>query len=614
MIHFRQITNADEILALSDYYTLAVQGNPELSSADGISSVSMMHVLDGEIINQAVVPIDRDAEEDSAYSEGKVASGLSRLLIGSSVIAEPTYLSLLRAFLDRFGYEGEIAILPAAKLCRAVFPDLKAETPEQIALELGLEVNEPDAAIRSVTVLDALFRICRREMGGAVPEPSESVGSPAPEPVKSRQELQKEAPAKKRISTKKLRRMSEDIWKTSPWIFVAIAAVVLILVVVLILPKKQEAAVDRNEAPVNYLVLSWNETGKYGTKPRSGSGASDAVQFRIPYGVYNILNNNSIPVEVEIIKEGADLAKLKESDAEIETASELSAGNSGGEEEDNTGKSEYMKVTIRPNSSRQVTVDEEQYLTLSENAENLVFFYLSPVPDEPVSDTTGQVSAMQTVVYAYVKGTEVRFRKAPSLEGQVIDSLNNGQQVQVLAVTGEWTHVQVGDQKGYIFSQYLTSEDPDAVKKPETEQTASEDPAAASAAKPAASAAPSASTAPAASPSPTPTPTPTAASKPAASSSSSSAAGSADRPSNAIEDSPLANASLSSSSQQTASSADDDVIVSASGPTGDAGAVQATVATPAVSVSEDPNKPKDPSQIPVPANEYPTSEEPTAVE
>ena len=95
------------------------------------------------------------------------------------------------------------------------------------------------------------------------------------------------------------------------------------------------------------------------------------------------------------------------------------------------------KKSLRPNSSRQVTVDEGQYLTLSENAENLVLFYLSPVPDEPVSDTTGQVSAMQTVVYAYVKGTEVRFRKAPSLEGQVIDSLNDGQQVQVLAVTGE---------------------------------------------------------------------------------------------------------------------------------------------------------------------------------
>lgn len=46
------------------------------------------------------------------------------------------------------------------------------------------------------------------------------------------------------------------------------------------------------------------------------------------------------------------------------------------------------------------------------------------------------------------------------MEGQIIDTLNNGQQVQVLAISGEWTHVQIRDQKGYIFSQYLTTEDP----------------------------------------------------------------------------------------------------------------------------------------------------------
>ena len=65
-------------------------------------------------------------------------------------------------------------------------------------------------------------------------------------------------------------------------------------------------------------------------------------------------------------------------------------------------------------------------------------------------------------MYAYVKGTEVRFRKSPSLEGAIIDSMQNGQQVQVLGVTGEWTHVQVQGEKGYIFSQFLTSEDPQA--------------------------------------------------------------------------------------------------------------------------------------------------------
>ena len=61
-----------------------------------------------------------------------------------------------------------------------------------------------------------------------------------------------------------------------------------------------------------------------------------------------------------------------------------------------------------------------------------------------------------------MKGTEVRFRKSPSLEGAIIDSMQNGQQVQVLGVTGEWTHVAVQNEKGYIFSQFLTSEDPTA--------------------------------------------------------------------------------------------------------------------------------------------------------
>lgn len=633
MIDLRQITNAEEILGLTDYYTLSVQGGVESDAGEDIVSFSMMHVLDGEIINEAVIPIEKDAAEDSAYSEEKVASGLARLLIGSTVVAEPKDLSCLRRFLDRLGYEGEILFIPVTKLAKAVFPDLEAETPEQIAGQLGLEVNEPDAGLRSVTLLDTLFRICRREMSGSFPEAANKEETPSPAEDQSRQAVQKrrEKSEKNKISTKTLRRWSDNVWKTSPWVLVAAAAVILLIVVLLILPKKEESVVDRNEAPVNYLVLSWNETGKYGSKPRAGSGDSDAVQFRIPYGVYNVLNNNSIPVELEIIKEGTDLAKLKASDNEIETASELSAGNSGDEEEEKNLKSEYTKVTIRPNSSRQITVDEEQYLTLSENAENLVLFYLSPVPEEPESDTTGQISSMQSVVYAYVKGTEVRFRKAPSLEGQIIDSLNDGQQVQVLAITGEWTHVQVGDQKGYIFSQYLTSDDPAALKKPDAEQTAAkDDPAAASAEKPAETPSPSPSAAPASTPSAAASSTTSssasssssttaAASSSASASTSSTASGSStaaasgDKPSNAIEDSPLANAKVSAA----ASTADDDVIISETGPTADGSAEAAvssnTVAAASTETAID-SRPGDPSEIAVPSSEYPTSNAPTEVE
>ena len=141
-------------------------------------------------------------------------------------------------------------------------------------------------------------------------------------------------------------------------------------------------------------------------------------------------------------------------------AAELSAPGGPADAEEDDGP---VKITMRPNSKRTITIDTNQYLTLSEDANDLILFYVSEVPEEKESDVTGRDNGDSgRVVYAYVKGTEVRFRKSPSLEGAVIDSMQNGQQVQVLGVTGEWTHVAVQNEKGYIFSQFLTSEDPTA--------------------------------------------------------------------------------------------------------------------------------------------------------
>ena len=141
-------------------------------------------------------------------------------------------------------------------------------------------------------------------------------------------------------------------------------------------------------------------------------------------------------------------------------AAELSAPAAPADTEEEDGP---VKITMRPNSKRTITIDTNQYLTLSEDANDLILFYVSEVPEEKDSDVTGHDNGDSgRVVYAYVKGTEVRFRKSPSLEGAIIDSMQNGQQVQVLGITGEWTHVQVQGDKGYIFSQFLTSEDPQA--------------------------------------------------------------------------------------------------------------------------------------------------------
>ena len=99
MIAYRQITNADDILSLDDYYVLALEKDPEADPGEGISSFSLMHTVDGEVINEAVIPLDSgSSDEDSPYSEIKVSSGIARLLIGSTVVAEPGDLASLRFF------------------------------------------------------------------------------------------------------------------------------------------------------------------------------------------------------------------------------------------------------------------------------------------------------------------------------------------------------------------------------------------------------------------------------------------------------------------------------------------------------------------------------------
>ncbi len=287
--------------------------------------------------------------------------------------------------------------------------------------------------------------------GDAPLEVSSSAQSSTDEGIK---EKKRSSP---RYTDRQLQNAARKIWAISPWTVLAVFVFLFIAAAVLI-PKDTTSPTDRTKAPNSYLVLSWDENGRYGTKSR----LTDTVEFRIPYGVYNVLNNNSIPVEVTVIDEGTVLIaqdiKNADSDEPISvTADNLSVGSDDTETEKR--KQHITEITIRPNTSREITVDEDQYMTLSEDANELIFFYLHEVPEETSDITTGQVNQTQAIVYAYVKGTDVRFRSSPSLEGHIINTLQNGQQVQVLGITGEWTHVKVQDQNGYIFSQYISSEE-----------------------------------------------------------------------------------------------------------------------------------------------------------
>ena len=476
MITFTQITKSKDLAALTDYYVLDVRTTGPDPSTNAITSVSMLQIEDLEVLKEAVVRLSPetdlgDALEEGYFREEQTADSLARILIGQTLVSEPLTLQFLRVFLERFEYEGEIFFVPIGKLACSVFRDLNPGSIPELARQMEIPELDNAGLLRTAYFENEIFLKCRAAMGGKIRRSAKAM----------RSDRSKKASKKKRISDRTLIRWAESIWSVSPWVLVA-AAFLVVFFVILNIPKKKDATVDRNKPPVSYLVLSWDQTGKYGTQTRARSGEDAVIQFRIPYGVYNVLNNNSIPVELYIVTdEKARTASDQSADdedavetneaasdsgneavtetekASAPTVQELSVG-SGGQEEDFG----LTKVTMRPNSNRQIIVDTDQYVTLSEDAKDLIFFYVSEVPEERESDTTGSDSDSGRVVYAYVKGTEVRFRKSPSLEGAIIDSMQNGQQVQVLGITGEWTHVQVQGDKGYIFSQFLTSEDPQA--------------------------------------------------------------------------------------------------------------------------------------------------------
>ena len=498
MITYKQITKASAIAALSDSYVLDVRTTGPNPAVNAISSVSMLQIEDDFVVQEAVVRIasgsgDEAVSESGYYQAEQVAASISRILTDQVVIAEPNALQFLRVLLERFGHEGEIRFVPIGLLVRTMFPEAVAKSIPELARQLEIPERSDAGLLRTAYFEHALLRKCREELGVSLPNDPDPSANTATE---------KASPSKKRrISSKTLKRWARNVWSVSPWVVVGVAFL-FVLFVVIHLPRKESTEVDRNTPVVNYLVLSWDETGKYGTRTRARGNEKPVIEFRVPYGVYDILNNNSIPVELTIATDKTAASKASpspeispkvspetspssspdaspavspvpsadgspapaESGADAgAVAAELSSSAAVGPAEAEEEEDGPIKITMRPNSKRTITIDTDQYLTLSENANDLILFYVSEVPEEKESDVTGRDGGDSSrVVYAYVKGTEVRFRKSPSLEGAIIDTMQNGQQVQVLGVTGEWTHVAVQNEKGYIFSQFLSSEDPTA--------------------------------------------------------------------------------------------------------------------------------------------------------
>ncbi|MGM9588201.1 MAG: SH3 domain-containing protein [Candidatus Limivicinus sp.] len=74
----------------------------------------------------------------------------------------------------------------------------------------------------------------------------------------------------------------------------------------------------------------------------------------------------------------------------------------------------------------------------------------TPAPS-PVTEETG-----------YINGDYVRFRTGPSTSDSIIDTYNKGKELTITGTSGDWTAVTIDGKSGYVYSQYVTTTNPNA--------------------------------------------------------------------------------------------------------------------------------------------------------
>ena len=161
MITLTQIKEADRIKTLSAYYAMNIRANAGDPDVSRITSVSVLKISDRKVVNEAFLPIvsaeDAGAPENAGFSIENVAAGVSKLVLGEVVVAEPETVVLLRSMLDAFGYEGDILFLPACCLASAVFSSVSGERVESTAAELSIPDSDHSGELCEVYLEADIF-------------------------------------------------------------------------------------------------------------------------------------------------------------------------------------------------------------------------------------------------------------------------------------------------------------------------------------------------------------------------------------------------------------------------------------------------------------------------
>lgn len=491
MVSFEEIGTLKELRQVDAYYILNMETTGADPKQDRISRVGMLQVSGGEVVRKAGVTV-REDPVDGESTEAQLAENFGRLLPDAVVLAEKKDLAFLKALLENNGQSGQIRTVDLGGMVAALIPSLAGQELASVTAYFDIAPRAGEEAIlRPAFSRWQIFEACKKLAEPVKKEPRRSLeervnsGMKAKLPWLSKRVEEKRAELEERPRKKQKHAVPEKLteaevlwyvasgvcllaavlsllsfssllfllaavalcphpWlrerlklvKITGWIPAAIGGVLFILAVLLLPHKAETAPAAEPTPPSSYIVLSWDDPGRYGKKVTldTDEGKRTRVEFRIPRGVYKVLNNNPVPIQVNVYTDGEP-----ETTVDPETEEVYDNG---------------ITSLIRSNGAREVTVDTDQYFLLSDDAQDVIFLYVGEVPEIPPEELNKPKA--QEVVYAYVNGTDVRFRSAASLNSNILDTFDTGQQVQVVSQDGEWTCVMVNHQRGYIYSKYLS--------------------------------------------------------------------------------------------------------------------------------------------------------------
>ena len=524
MIAYNELNSPQAVAELRDYLVLALRSTGIDPARDRIFELGMLRVEDGRIVNQNStlvapgIPLPPEAAERYGISDADAASGLSyrqmaaslaSLLLDKVVIADEEALGLVARMLEDEGFEGTFAFLDVRTLAYSLTPELGYLEPEQLSESLGLSPEDAPGILQDAMLRYAILQACREriELAPAEEEDAEEEteadapisapgASPAPQnkkglfpliPLKS-----KAAKRRRRVH----RDLFGDLWAMNSEDFIgyagALASVIAALIfcpswasllfllagtvmlplrplrrffrhyelnswrllligcVIFVLacfvkPHTPGSGKPRSadDGPPSFIILTWDQPGDYGqswTAVNDNGEEETYIAFHLPSGIYRVLNNNAASAKVTVCD-----------DEPVEKSTDI---------QDLLLEESSRSVTVLASKAKEIALDEGQHLRLSEGAENVIFQYLSEIPEVVVDEKDEEEDNTANAIPAWVNGQEVRLRKSASISAFIMATFDTGKEVMVTGTTGDWTQVIVANQKGYIYSKYITYEKP----------------------------------------------------------------------------------------------------------------------------------------------------------